>query len=79
MNRAGDSSWQGRVLLTAWISEFTKFVGSMCARKMLNVYQLSQRLGIDPAELLDMVNGKKIPTKAVVAKELDWTSGIWKS
>jgi transcriptional regulator with XRE-family HTH domain len=56
------------------VSEFTKFVGAMCARKMLNVYQLGQRLGVDPGELLDMVNGRKSPTKAVVrglAKELD--------
>ncbi|HEY4048025.1 MAG TPA: helix-turn-helix transcriptional regulator [Acidobacteriaceae bacterium] len=42
--------------------------------KMVSLYQLSPRLGIDPGELLAMVNGKKIPTKAVLrglAKELD--------
>ena len=46
----------------------------MCARKMLSVYQLGQRLGVDPDELLDMINGKKLPTQTVVhglAKELD--------
>ena len=35
----------------------------MCARKMLNAYQLGQRLGVDPAELLEMINGKKMPTQ----------------
>jgi Helix-turn-helix len=56
------------------VSEFTKFVGSMCARKMLNAYRLGQRLGVDPAELLKMINGKKAPTPKVVqglAKALD--------
>jgi hypothetical protein len=41
---------------------------------MLNVYQLGERLGVDPRELLDMINTKKIPTKTVVrglAKELE--------
>jgi transcriptional regulator with XRE-family HTH domain len=41
---------------------------------MVSFYQLGPRLGIDPGELLAMVNGKKIPTKAVLrglAKELD--------
>lgn len=46
----------------------------MCAPRMLNVYQLGPRLGIDPRELLDMINAKKMPTKAVIrglAKEVD--------
>jgi transcriptional regulator with XRE-family HTH domain len=41
---------------------------------MLSVYQLGARLGIDPNELLDTINGKKVPTQKVLkglAKELD--------
>lgn len=41
---------------------------------MLSVYQLGARLRIDPNELLDTINGKKVPTQKVLkglAKELD--------
>jgi transcriptional regulator with XRE-family HTH domain len=51
----------------------TAFADSRLAAK-LNVYQLGERLGVDPRELLDMINTKKIPTKTVVrglAKELE--------
>jgi hypothetical protein len=56
------------------VSEFTKFIGSMCARKMLNVYQLGPRLGIEPDELLAMINGRKATPPRIVqglARELN--------
>jgi hypothetical protein len=44
--------------------------------------KLKAKLGIDPAELLRMFNGKMVPTKAVIeglAKELDSDPAIFKS
>lgn len=46
----------------------------MCARRILNVYQHGPPLGIDPAELRVIINGKKAPPPQVLqglAKELD--------
>lgn len=40
----------------------------------MNVHKLGAKLGIDPAELLRMINGKVRPTKAVLnglARELN--------
>jgi hypothetical protein len=39
-----------------------------------DVFKLGAKLGIDPMELLQMINGKVVPTRAVIsglAKELD--------
>jgi hypothetical protein len=39
----------------------------------MDVFKLGARLGMDPIELLRMINGKVVPTKAVIsglAKEL---------
>jgi transcriptional regulator with XRE-family HTH domain len=39
-----------------------------------DVFKLGAKLGMDPMELLRLINGKTVPTKAVVqelAKELD--------
>jgi hypothetical protein len=46
----------------------------LCVRANTNVHTLGEKLGIDPMELLRMINGPTKPTKAVnagLAKELD--------
>jgi len=56
------------------VSEFTRHVGDLCARREIDIYQLAERLAMDPAELLEMVNGRLMPTDAVLSglsKELD--------
>jgi transcriptional regulator with XRE-family HTH domain len=50
----------------------------MCARRMLSAYDLGKRLGVDPKELLDMINGKQMPTAKIVrglARELGIDEG----
>jgi hypothetical protein len=45
-----------------------------CARAGKSVYDLGPRLGVLPSELLNMINGRVKPTKAVLAglaRELD--------
>jgi transcriptional regulator with XRE-family HTH domain len=49
------------------VSEFTKLVGDLCARREIDIYQLAERLAMDPAELVKIVNGKLMPTDAVLA------------
>jgi plasmid maintenance system antidote protein VapI len=56
------------------VYEFSKHVGGLCARAGKNVYYLAPKLGVEPSELLDMINGRVKPTRAVIAglaKELD--------
>jgi plasmid maintenance system antidote protein VapI len=56
------------------VSEFSKHVGSLCARAGKNVYDLAPRIGVLPSELLAMINGSRKPTRAVIAglaRELD--------
>jgi transcriptional regulator with XRE-family HTH domain len=53
--------------------EFSKHIGALCVARDTNVHNLGAKLGIDPMELLRMINGKVVPTKAVLvglAKEL---------
>jgi transcriptional regulator with XRE-family HTH domain len=55
------------------VYEFSKHIGALCVTRDTNVHKLGAKLGIDPMELLRMVNGKVVPTKAVLvglAKEL---------
>jgi transcriptional regulator with XRE-family HTH domain len=49
------------------VSEFTKHVGDLCARREIDIYQLAERLKMDPAELLKIVNGRLMPTDVVLA------------
>ena len=56
------------------VYEFSKHIGALCVTRGTDVYKLGAKLGIDPAELLRMINGRTKPTKAVIAglaKELD--------
>jgi hypothetical protein len=49
------------------VYEFSKHVGALCARAGKNVHDLGPSVGVLPSELLDMINGRKKPTKAVIA------------
>jgi transcriptional regulator with XRE-family HTH domain len=56
------------------VYEFSKHIGALCVTRDTNVHKLGAKLGVDPTELLRMINGKVMPTKALVkglAKELD--------
>jgi hypothetical protein len=56
------------------VSEFTKHVGELCARREIDIYRLAERLTMDPIELLKMINGRLMPTNVVLsglARELD--------
>jgi ribosome-binding protein aMBF1 (putative translation factor) len=49
------------------VSEFTKFVGELCARREIDIYQLAERMTMDPTELLKIVNGRLMPTDVVLS------------
>jgi hypothetical protein len=56
------------------VYEFSKYIGTLCVTRDTNVHKLGEKLGVDPMELLRMINGRAVPTKAVVqglAKALD--------
>jgi len=48
------------------VYEFSKYIGELCVTRDTNVYKLGAKLGIDPIELLRMINGRTRPTKAVI-------------
>lgn len=53
---------------------FSTHVGVLCVKAQKNVYQLGPAIGSGPQELLDMMNGGNLPTKAMIqglARELD--------
>jgi hypothetical protein len=54
--------------------EFSKHIGALCVRANKNVHTLGVKLGVEPMQLLDMITGRVMPTRAVIAglaKELD--------
>jgi 3-hydroxyisobutyrate dehydrogenase-like beta-hydroxyacid dehydrogenase len=54
--------------------DFSRLVGALCIRAHANVVKLGKKLGIDPAELFQVINGYVVPSKAVIAgltRELD--------
>jgi hypothetical protein len=56
------------------VCEFSNHICALCATRGTDVFRLGTKLGIDPTELLQMINGKVVPTRAVIsglAKELD--------
>jgi hypothetical protein len=56
------------------VYKFSKRISALCVMRGTDVYKLGARLGIDPNELLTMIDGKVVPTKAVIrglAKQLD--------
>jgi hypothetical protein len=55
------------------VYEFSKHICALCATRGTDVFILGAKLGTDPMELLQMINGKVMPTRAVInglAKEL---------
>jgi hypothetical protein len=55
------------------VCEFSKHIANLCATRGTDVFRLGTKLGIDPMELLQMINSKVMPTRAVIsglAKEL---------
>jgi hypothetical protein len=50
------------------VYDFSKHIGALCVTRDTDVYKLGAKLGLDPGELLDMINGKVVPTKAVIAR-----------
>ena len=55
------------------VNEFSNHICALCATRGTDVFRLGAKLGIDPTELFQMINGKVVPTKAVIsglAKEL---------
>jgi hypothetical protein len=55
------------------VCEFSKHITDLCATRGTDVFKLAAKLGMDPIELLRMISGKVVPTKAVIsglAKEL---------
>jgi hypothetical protein len=56
------------------VYEFSGHICALCATRGTDVFTLGTKLGIDPMELLQMISGKVVPTRAVIsglAKELD--------
>ena len=49
------------------VYEFSKHIGALCVRANKNVHMLGEKLGVEPMQLLDMINGKVVPTRAVIA------------
>lgn len=55
------------------VCEFSKHIADLCATRSTDVFKLAAKLGMDPIELLWMINGKVAPTRTVIsglAKEL---------
>jgi hypothetical protein len=56
------------------VNEFSNHICALCATRGADVFRLGTKLGIDPMQLLQMINGKVVPTRVVIsglAKELD--------
>jgi len=55
------------------VYEFSRHISALCATRGTDVFKLGAKLGVEPIELLQMINGKVVPTGAVIgglAKEL---------
>jgi hypothetical protein len=50
------------------VYQFSTFVGTLCVTRDTNIHRLAVTLGVDAAELLAMINGQVIPSRAVVAQ-----------
>jgi plasmid maintenance system antidote protein VapI len=46
---------------------FSTHVGSLCVKRDTNVQKLGAALGINPMELLAMINGRQVPTTRAIA------------
>jgi hypothetical protein len=48
------------------VYEFSKHIGALCVTRGKDVHKLGAKLGIDPMELLRIINGKAMPTKVAM-------------
>jgi hypothetical protein len=58
---------------------FSQHLGTLCVTRDTNVHKLGAKLGVDPSELLRMINGRAPASKAMVAglvKTLDIDVGF---
>jgi hypothetical protein len=44
------------------VYEFSKHIGALCVTRGTDVYKLGPKLGLEPSELLKMINGHTLPT-----------------
>jgi hypothetical protein len=44
------------------VYEFSRHISALCAARGKDVFMLGRKLGVDPLELLRMINGKVTPT-----------------
>jgi hypothetical protein len=49
------------------VYEFSEHICALCATRDTDAFRLGVKLGIDPMELLQMINGKVVPTRAVIS------------
>jgi hypothetical protein len=49
------------------VYEFSQHICALCAARSTDVFRLGAKLGVDPMELLQMINGKVVPTRAVIS------------
>jgi hypothetical protein len=52
---------------TPKVYEFSRYFGALCVAKGTDVYKLGLKLGIEPSDLLALLNGRTVPSKAIVA------------
>jgi hypothetical protein len=53
---------------------FPEYIRELCVKRCTNVHALGAKLGVDPLEMLKMIDGRVAPTKAALgelAKEVD--------
>jgi hypothetical protein len=48
------------------VYEFSRYIGELCVDQSTDVYSLSAKLRLEPMELVGIINGKAVATKAVV-------------
>jgi hypothetical protein len=49
------------------VYEFSRHICALCATRGTDVFKLAAKLRMDPMELLQMINGKVVPTRAVIS------------
>jgi hypothetical protein len=54
-------------LVEPQVDEFSRHICALCATRGTDVFTLAAKLRMDPGELLQMINGKVVPTKIVIS------------
>jgi hypothetical protein len=53
---------------TPKVYEFCRYIGELCVDQSTDVYSLSAKLRLEPMELVRIISGKAVATKAVVQR-----------